>query len=113
MPTFDWAESPGTSLELQPRVVATQFGDGYEQSADDGLNPVRQVWNVVINGADAAKAMEIQNFIAPGMGRARFDWTPPGATAPLRFKCTQFTRTLGNEVREVNLQMRFEQVFEP
>ncbi len=113
MPVFNWAESPGSSMTLQPRVVATQFGDGYEQAADDGLNPVKQVWSVAINNAALDEADAIEAFIKPGMGRARFDWTPPRQTVALKWKCTAFSRTLNEQVGEVDLRLTFEQVFEP
>ena len=113
MAVFDWAESPGTSCEWQPRVLATQFGDGYEQSQPDGLNAVKQVWDVVIDAASAEAASEIEDFITPGLGWERFDWTPPRQTVALRFKCTAFSSSLGAQVGEHSLRLRFEQVFEP
>ena len=113
MAVFDWAESPGSSLERSPRVVATSFGDGYEQRADDGLNPVVQVWDLVFTAIDVAIANDIDAFLAAGLGRVVFDWTPPAQTVALRFKCTSFKRTLTERLGEHNLSARFEQVFEP
>lgn len=113
MPVFDWAESPGTSGEWQPRVLATQFGDGYEQRQADGLNAVKQVWDVVIDAASTAAASAIEAFIRPGMGWQTFDWTPPRQTVALKWKCTAFSSALTDVVGEHDLRLRFEQVFEP
>ena len=113
MPVFDWAESPGSSHSPVPRVVATRFGDGYEQRAPDGLNPQQQVWDLVFKGIDVVVASEIDDFLRPGLGYTTFDWTPPRQTAALKFKCTSFRRLITNQLGEDDLSARFEQVFEP
>ena len=113
MPVFDWVESSGSTLELQPRVIVTQFGDGYEQRADDGLNPVKQVWSLVFDGVEVSIADEIQQFLQPGLARVVFDWTPPRGSTALKWKCTSFRRALGATVGEHDLSATFEQVFEP
>lgn len=113
MPTWNFAESPGAQLELVPRVVATQLGDGYEQRSDDGLNPVQQVWNIPFRGVDAAVANDMEAFLKPGLGRASFDYTPPRQTVALKFKCTSFRRVMTDQVGIDDIDVRFEQVFEP
>lgn len=113
MAVFDWAESPGSSLEVVPHVVASKFGDGYEQRADDGLNPQHQVWDLVFNSIDVVVASEIDDFLRPGLGRVTFDWTPPRQTAALKFKCTSLRRSITDRLGEDNVSARFEQVFEP
>lgn len=112
MPTFDWAESPGSSVEYQPRVIATRFGDGYEQRADDGLNPLGEAWDLSFNDCGAAAADQIVAFLRDGMGRKTFDWTPPRATLPRKWKCTSLRRTLGAEIDTHNISARFERVDE-
>lgn len=113
MPVFDWAESPGTSQVLEPRVVSTRFGDGYEQAAPDGLNAVAQVWDVQFDEVEQAVADEIVAFLQPGLGWQRFDWTPPHQTVARKFKCTSLRRSLTGTWNVVNLSARFEQVWEP
>ncbi len=113
MPVFDWAESPGSNHAPVASVRATRFGDGYEQRAPDGLNPVRQVWDLVFKGCDVAVAGEIDDFLRPGLGSATFDWTPPAQTTALKFKCTSFRRSITERLGEHDLSATFEQVFEP
>ncbi|MBE7419826.1 MAG: phage tail protein [Ideonella sp.] len=113
MADFVWVESPGATMELQAAVVATQFGDGYEQRADAGLNPVRQVWDVPFTAIDTEVADEIEAFVRPGLGRVLFDWVPPGQSTALKFKCTSFKRSLTDRVGLVDVAVRFEQRFEP
>lgn len=113
MAVFDWAESPGTSCELRARTVSTQFGDGYQAIANDGLNPVQQVWDVVIDRASAEAADEIYAFINPKLARVPFDWTPPRQTVVLKWICTTFSRAITDQVGVHNLRLRFEQWFQP
>lgn len=111
MDDFYWAESAGSAKTLMARIASSQFGDGYEQRAPDGLNPLKQVWDLVITSADVAIADEIDAFIAPRLGLTAFTWTPPRQTTGLRWKCTDFRRTLNEQLGEHSLSLRFEQVF--
>ncbi len=113
MADYIWTESAGTSVELVPRVAETQFGDGYVQVSDDGLNPLAEAWDVVHDNVEAAIADEIEAFVRPGLGRAVFDWVPPGRTTSLKFRCKSFRRSLTSEWGFVNLSLRFEQWFGP
>ncbi|MBI5334745.1 MAG: phage tail protein [Burkholderiales bacterium] len=113
MPVYIWAESPGTAARPLPRVKATQFGDGYEQRAPDGLHPVKQVWDVVHDSIDVAVADEIDAFLMDGLGWKTFDWTPPRQATARKFKCTSYSRTLTDRVGEHSISATFEEVHEP
>ena len=41
---FTWATEKGAEGEITQRVRSKQFGDGYEQSVEDGLNNRSQSW---------------------------------------------------------------------
>lgn len=113
MPDYIWTESPGTNLVLEPRVAMSRFGDGYEQRAPDGLNPLPEVWDVVHTAVDVVLADEIEAFIRPGMGVDTFDWVPPRQTVARKFKCTSFRRSITQQLGEHDVSMRFERVFTP
>jgi phage-related protein len=108
---FDWAESPGTSVDVQPRVVTTQFGDGYAARAADGLNPVGEAWDLVFRGCAAESADSIEAFLRVDMGIEPFDWTPPRQTVAGKFVCTSLRRTGNETYGEFDLAARFERVF--
>jgi len=110
---FLWVESPGTALDLRPSVVATSFGDGYEQRAPDGLNPNKQFWDVVFDHAETPIADEIYAFLKDGLGWKTFDWTPPRQTVLLKFKCTSVRRSITDTIGQDTINAKFEQVFEP
>jgi phage-related protein len=111
-PVFDWVESPGTSLSIDPAVDTVQFGDGYEGRFPRGIKGAKEVWDVVFNGADASIAAQIKAFLKDGMGSKTFDWTPPGQTVARVFKCVSYSSSLSSEIGVVNARARFEEVFE-
>lgn len=111
-PVFDWVESPGTSLSIDPAVDTVQYGDGYEGRFPRGIRGAKEVWDVVFTNADVAIAEQIKAFLKDGMGAKTFDWTPPGQTVAKVFKCTSFSYSLGSEIATVNVRSRFEEVFE-
>lgn len=115
-PVFDWVESAGTSLTMQPRFGATQFGDGYEERAPDGLNPLKQRWSLQFRAVENAVADAITAFFSArvgGLGLEGFDWTPLWSTTPIRVVCREWTRSQPDQAGESDIAAVFEQVIEP
>lgn len=110
MATFTWTPSYNPTASRTPRIKSVQFGDGYEQRFSDGLNPLKQVWNVAFNGRYTAEADEIDAFLIARAGVENFDWTPPGGTAG-KYVCKQWDRTIVYGNIE-NISAVFEQVFD-
>lgn len=115
MAVYIWVESPGTTRQMKPRVAATKFGDGYEERAPDGLNPVKATWNVQHRGIDNDVADEIETFLLArfSAGLEAFDWTPLWATTALRFKCEEWSRVQDEDAHTCTITATFQQVFEP
>lgn len=113
MADYIWTESASTSLEVVPHVIGTRFGDGYEQDAPDGLNPQHQEWDLVHAEVERALVDEIEAFILPGLGHARFDWVPLGKTTAIKVKCTSYRKVQTPVWGFFDLSLRFQQVFEP
>jgi phage-related protein len=83
----------GTSLKLEQRVLTASFGDGYEQTAEDGLNPTRETWTLAWPAIANAHADEIEDFWrSQGMSKA-FWYRVPGRTTTKRYKFTSFDRS--------------------
>jgi phage-related protein len=110
---FDWVESAGTSMRVEPNVLATKFGDGYEQAAPDGIHDQREVWTYQAAAVESVVADQIEAFLRDGMGWRRFDWTPPRRQSPLVFKCVAFSRSMSSTPNEESITATFEQVWEP
>lgn len=117
MAVFDWVESSGTQLSEAPRVASTRFGDGYEERAPDGLNPIEQRWSVAFRGVENGVADAIVAFlrarVSPVIGLEAFDWTPLWHTTAIRVVCESWSRTHGETWGESDIAAEFRQVFEP
>lgn len=93
MAEFTWAPDVGASKESTPIVRRAQFGDGYEQGARFGLNPLKEVWTLTFSNRDATEADQIEAFFIDKGGVEAFDWTHPGGVAQ-RFRCEAWTRAV-------------------
>ena len=60
-----------------PRTLRVEFGDGYNQRADDGINNSGEKWNVGWDGLVMTDANTLEAFLK-SHGAESFDWTPPG-----------------------------------
>lgn len=112
MAVFDWAESDGSDVGFKVRVLKTRFGDGYEQRAADGLNPITQSWHLKFDNVDNDIGTEIVNFLKARAGVEAFDWTPKWATSAIKVVCEDWSRSIAPGDL-TNLSMTFEQRFVP
>lgn len=91
--TFTWAPTvaqyAGTATQ---RVRKAQFGDGYEQSAADGLNSTVLSYTLQFVG-DSIKISAILAFLDAHAGATAFYWTPP-LRSQLLFKCATYSEAI-------------------
>lgn len=116
MAEFLWVESSSTALTEEPRLAATQYGDGYAETAPDGLNPITQKWSMRFRGVDDMEADSMVAFlrgqVSPITGYVPFDWFPKWAAAAIKVKCVRWSRTLAGS-HESDIDCEFEQVHLP
>jgi phage-related protein len=114
---FDWVESPGTALEEEPRISRLAYGDGYEERAPAGLNPIRQRWALNFRSVERSVGDEIVAFLRacahPTAGLEAFDWTPLWSTTAIRVTCERWSRSQTEVHGETDISATFVQVFEP
>lgn len=117
METWLWAEGNGTTLAEEPRISSTQFGDGYEQTAVDGLNPIRQEWSFTFKGMDAATGDEMIAFLRARVsalnGLEPFLWTPLWSTTAITVTARKWTRTAAGDYGFSDIAVTFRQWFGP
>lgn len=113
METFAWAESPGTSVDEEPRVNSVAFGDGYSQRGQDGLNPIAQRWSLAFTDVARTGGDEIIAFFRRHGGWQHFEWWPLWATEPIHVICPTWRRVQGSEPDTSTITATFQQVFEP
>jgi len=106
---------PPTANQYQdtktPRLLEADFGDGYSQSAPDGLNNMPSMLDVTWNPIEVQDAAAIEAFMVANSGLAFF-WTPPGETAARKWICKSYDRTkgVGWDIVHVSLMERFDLV---
>ena len=111
MSTFTWSATYASAVKKAPRILDAQFGDGYAQRAQDGINASPQSWSLVFNGVDDTEADAIEAFLEARGAHEPFDWTPPGK-ASARFVCKEWNREY-SDFQLDNLTMTFTQDFAP
>lgn len=79
---FTWAPRTGLAGEETWRVRKTQFGDGYAQVTEDGINTARMKYPVTFVGTEAY-IEPILAFLRRHRGARPFQWAPPLGKAAL------------------------------
>jgi phage-related protein len=80
MATFTVVPSYASRLAQEPRVLRTNYGDGYEARVADGINNDLQSWSLTFVGKTADMTTIVAFFRTEG-GVTNFDWTPPNESA--------------------------------
>ena len=107
---FTWATEKGAEGDIVQRVRSKQFGDGYEQSVEDGLNNRSQSWSVTFTGLKG-RIKDIMAFLDRHAGARAFVWTTPLGQLGL-FTCKNPVPTpVGGGV--FKLTATFDRAFQP
>lgn len=69
--TFTWRATRETTGQISLRKRGTPFGDGYAQSAADGLNHVVATWSVQFAGS-SAEITALTHFLDQHVGLSFF-----------------------------------------
>ena len=100
----------GTRKTNSPIVKTTQFGDGYQQRVQFGLNQNPKVFSLTFNVSET-DADTIETFLDARGGTESFDFTPPGETSSSKFICRCWTKSMPYNNR-ATINATFEEVFE-
>ena len=100
----------GTRKTNSPIVKTTQFGDGYQQRVQFGLNQNPKVFSLTFNVSET-DADTIETFLDARGGTESFDFTPPGETSSSKFICRSWTKSMPYNNR-ATINATFEDVFE-
>ena len=82
----------------KPRVIKIQFGDGYEQRVQEGINNITQSFSVAFNNRPKAEIDDIMAFLDNKAGTTAFDFTYPDTNASgnertVKVVCEDYTQT--------------------
>lgn len=101
-PDFDQGVTPTV------RVLETDFGDGYGQTAKDGINSIRDVWDLKWTNLTPTEAGLAYAFLRQMAGATAFLWIPPYETTYRAWKCKVFSK-LPNDPAAQTLSAKFEE----
>lgn len=111
MATFTIAPDFSSSVTVEPRVLRSQFGDGYQQRVGDGINARAEKWSLRFSARTATERDAILAFLVARNGIESFDWTSPSGTVG-KFVCPAWNYTPDSAATNT-VTATFEQVFEP
>jgi len=73
--TFTWTPDFGGKMDRQPRLRVAQFGEGYQQRAQDGLNADLRKYTLTFGKRATAEATAILSFLETQGGVLSFYYT--------------------------------------
>lgn len=107
---FIWTPSYNSTVNNQPKVKAIQFGDGYEQRIQDGINNVLLEIDFAFESRGIAEATAILHFLYTRQGVEPFMYSPPPPyNRAKRFVCPQWGDT-ANFFENISVRAKFKEV---
>jgi phage-related protein len=74
MADFYWQAIVGSKKTVEARVRRANFGDGYEQRVQDGINNTKFRWDISTAPVDKTTANSIESFLIAKGGYLSFTW---------------------------------------
>ena len=93
-----------------PRVRAIQFGSGYQQRAQFGIQQNPKVYNLTFEVSET-DADTIEAFLDARAAVENFNFTPPGESSSSKFICREWSKSIPY-LNRATVTATFEQVFE-
>lgn len=107
--TFTWCPfNNQPDGDINYRITTAQFGDGYRQTAADGINNKEQSWPLTFR-ARKEEAENIIEFFDEHAGNKSFLWTPPLGKLSLWQVANVQVKPLSSALYEITAT--FEQAF--
>jgi|GEM_PF-5814509 len=67
----------GTPVNIKPRTIDNEYGNGYRQSVGDGFNTMPETWSVSWDNVTWNDAQAVNTFLKNCGGTLAFNWVPP------------------------------------
>ena len=105
--------SYSASKSSSPKIRITQFGDGYQDRTQFGLNQNPKTWTFNFKNITESEADTIETFLdASAVDQEAFDYTPVGESSSSKFICKSWNKVIDLPNR-ATINVTFEEVFEP
>lgn len=109
--TFNFVPSKGFTKTVKPRVLVAQFGDGYSQRIQNGINNITEEWSLSFNSRSIEDADSMLTFFEEHAGAIGFYWTPPGESTAKAVICPEWSKSYDSHI-SATIQARFVKIFE-
>jgi len=93
MTVFTVVPDKGFTKQTSPRILTTQFGDGYAHRIADGINNINITWDLTFNFRDLVEASSIIEFFETHGGSIPFEFTPPDEIVVYKVYCPNWSQT--------------------
>jgi len=110
MANFTHTPTYGVRKRSAPNVRGIQFGSGYQQRAQFGINQNPKIYNLTFEVSED-EADQIELFLDERGAVQSFTFTPPGETSSAKFICREWSKSIPYLDR-ATITATFEQVFE-
>jgi len=105
---------PSVSMprDREARARELTFGDGYNQSSEDGLNSIQDTVSLSWPGLTEEQADRLDDFLTERAGVRPFYWLYPRASAPQKWKCRKWTRVPRKSKGRDSITATFKEAFD-
>ena len=100
----------GVQKRSAPRVRAIQFGSGYQQRAQFGIQQNPKTFDLKFEVSET-DADTIEAFLDARAAVQSFNFTPPGESSSSKFICREWSKSIPY-LNRATVTATFEQVFE-
>ncbi|RWB95531.1 MAG: phage tail protein [Mesorhizobium sp.] len=97
---------PGTRNKPELKLLKAEFGDGYTQTARDGINHMRRTLSLRWEKLLPWQKDEIIGFLEARGGSEAFYYTPSNETNPVKWTCEDWDDTRSNDGMDVTAVLR-------
>ncbi len=78
--------SQGSQRRVKQRTLQARFGDGYFQSAPDGINSIYEEWDVTWENLTVSERDTVITALLTVGATDYLTWTPPNDSAPKKYQ---------------------------
>jgi len=111
MAIFTHMPDRGYTKTTTPRILLNQFGDGYAQRTVDGINNLKNEWQLTFTSRSISEANAILAAIEATNGVDYLTWTPPQELIEVKVVASNWSSQYESAIsRTVNVT--FTQVFD-
>lgn len=93
--TLLWCPLPGYTVEEEPRRKVLNFGNGYQQRIEDGINTLLRKYSVTFKVRNSEEAVSFRNFMKEHGGVRAFYFKDVALGGELvKVVCNKFPRSV-------------------